>query len=135
MIVLVTGSRNPNETPNDRVFAALTHFSGTHWIERLIFGDARGVDAAALSWATYNRVGYAMFAANWTGYGAAAGPRRNQRMVDEKPDVCIFFPGGTGTGDCVRRAKAARIHCIDALDILASLDRGDVKCSIPFVLT
>jgi hypothetical protein len=42
--------------------------------------------------------------------GKAAGPIRNQRMIDEgKPDLVIAFPGGRGTADMVSRAKKAGI--------------------------
>lgn len=42
--------------------------------------------------------------------GKAAGPIRNQRMLDEgKPDLVVAFPGGRGTADMVRRAKAAGV--------------------------
>lgn len=42
----------------------------------------------------------------------AAGPRRNQKMVDLGADVCLAFPLGEskGTRDCMRRAKAAGIQ-------------------------
>lgn len=44
-------------------------------------------------------------------YCPAAGPRRNQTMVDRRPAVCLGFPmpGSRGTADCMRRAAAAGI--------------------------
>jgi len=39
----------------------------------------------------------------------AAGPIRNQEMVDSGLDLLVAFPGGRGTADMVRRAKAAGI--------------------------
>lgn len=46
-------------------------------------------------------------------YNANAGPDRNQRMIDDgKPDLVVAFPGGNGTADMVRRAKAAGIEVI-----------------------
>jgi len=53
--------------------------------------------------------------ADWTRFGRAAGPLRNQRMVDVLADVphrlVMAYPVGSsaGTMDCVRRAKAAGI--------------------------
>jgi hypothetical protein len=47
--------------------------------------------------------------AEWDMYGPSAGPRRNARMVEWKPDVVIAFPGNRGTADMVRQAKAAEI--------------------------
>jgi hypothetical protein len=51
--------------------------------------------------------------ADWAKHGKAAGPLRNQAMVDSGADVCLAFyktgAGNRGTTDCVRRAKAAGI--------------------------
>lgn len=44
----------------------------------------------------------------------AAGPRRNQEMADLGADLCIAFPGGSGTADMKKRAKAAGIEVIEA---------------------
>jgi hypothetical protein len=51
---------------------------------------------------------YMIFDADWTKHGKAAGPIRNQEMIDEA-DALAAFPGGRGTADCVRRAKAKGI--------------------------
>lgn len=76
----------------------------------IISGMARGADAFAAEWAA--RFGFPLlkFPANWDRDGKAAGPIRNQQMIDEgRPDMVIAFPGGRGTADMVRRAKAAGI--------------------------
>lgn len=50
------------------------------------------------------------FRANSRKHGRAAGPIRNQQMLDEgKPHLVVAFPGGTGTADMVRRAQAAGV--------------------------
>jgi len=55
-----------------------------------------------------------MVRAKWSKHGRAAGPIRNQEMIDEcKPDLVVAFPGGRGTADMVRRAKAAGIRVIE----------------------
>jgi hypothetical protein len=42
------------------------------------------------------------------GDGRAAGPRRNQRMLEDfRPDLVVAFPGGRGTAYMVRRAGLA----------------------------
>lgn len=42
--------------------------------------------------------------------GKAAGPIRNQRMLDDgKPDRVLAFPGGRGTANMVKLAKAAGV--------------------------
>lgn len=45
----------------------------------------------------------------------AAGPVRNQYMVDWTcPSHCVAFPGGTGTNDCVTRARKAGAEILAA---------------------
>jgi hypothetical protein len=53
--------------------------------------------------------------ANWDRYGRAAGPKRNQEMVDLGANICLAFPmpGGRGTQDCIRRARKAGIKVIE----------------------
>lgn len=52
--------------------------------------------------------------ADWTTHGKAAGPLRNQTMVDSGADICLAFyregAGNRGTADCVRRARTAGIE-------------------------
>jgi len=49
--------------------------------------------------------------ANWQKHGNAAGPIRNQEMVDLGADVVFAFPLGEsrGTNDCIQRAVKANI--------------------------
>ena len=62
--------------------------------------------------------------AEWHAHGPAAGPIRNQAMVDLGADVCLAFGElqrmkrgkmrNTGTGDCADRCRKAGIrvvHC------------------------
>lgn len=50
------------------------------------------------------------YPAQWSLHGRSAGPRRNQRMLDEgRPDLVLAFPGARGTADLVRRAQAAGV--------------------------
>lgn len=53
--------------------------------------------------------------ADWSKYGKAAGPMRNQKMLDEyKPDLVVALPGGRGTADMVSRARVAGVEVIEA---------------------
>jgi hypothetical protein len=80
----------------------------------LIHGGAPGADLLADKWAVTNWVKIEEFKADWGLHGKAAGPIRNQKMIDEgKPDVVVAFPGGRGTADMVRRARAAKIKVIE----------------------
>lgn len=73
-----------------------------------------GADCWADEWAVVNWCQIDEFPADWATHGRAAGPIRNQRMIDEgKPDLVLAFPGGRGTADMVRRARAANITTIE----------------------
>lgn len=77
-------------------------------IVEIIHGGARGADEMAARWAKLADVPVAVVKADWQRHGKAAGPLRNQEMLDRHhPDQVIAFPGGRGTADMVRRAKAA----------------------------
>lgn len=67
-----------------------------------------GAEAAALGWDVEPHD------ALWDLHGAAAGPIRNQSMVDSGADLCVAFPlpGSSGTWDCVARADEARIPVV-----------------------
>ena len=83
----------------------------------IIEGDARGADQMAGNWAKARGHTLLKYPANWRGFGQAAGPLRNQQMLDEgKPDIVVAFPGSSGTRDMVRRAKAAAIPVIQPLN-------------------
>lgn len=80
----------------------------------IIEGGAKGVDALAREWARKMSCPLETYFADWDEHGKAAGPIRNQRMIDEgKPDLVVAFPGGRGTADMVRRARAAGIEVIE----------------------
>lgn len=109
MRILVTGGRNYHE--DEVVFAALKAVRNIHHGSvTLIVGDASGADLYA------RRSGYGygwnvrVFQADWETHGKAAGPIRNQQMIDDgQPHLCFAFPGGAGTNDCVKRCRAAGI--------------------------
>jgi hypothetical protein len=73
-------------------------------------GAIVGADHLADCWAEAREVDCFKFPAKWKAYEKAAGPIRNKRMIDEgKPDLVVAFPGGRGTADMVKKAKAAGI--------------------------
>lgn len=49
--------------------------------------------------------------ADWKQYGKAAGPRRNEAMVDAGADLCVAFlrDGSTGTRQTIALARMAKI--------------------------
>lgn len=110
MRVLVCGGRDYA----DRAYLwSILDGLGPPEVSVIMSGMARGADTLAAQWAT--RFGFPLlkFPANWERDGKAAGPIRNQRMLDEgKPDVVVAFPGGRGTADMVRRAEKAGVRVI-----------------------
>ncbi len=80
----------------------------------VIQGGATGADQIAREWCGAREVPYDNFAADWNAYGKAAGPMRNQRMLDQgRPDLVLAFPGGRGTADMMRRAKTAGVRVVE----------------------
>jgi len=106
MRLLVCGGRNYSDT--EMVYSALRELHPSV----VITGGYKGADGLAYAWA-YPVVPTDVYEADWGQYGRAAGPIRNQRMLDEgKPDAVLAFPGGRGTADMIRRAEAAGVRII-----------------------
>jgi len=103
----------------DRIFLERGWYYGEpdgNWMPdvRIVHGGADGADRAADNYAVVNWTGLAEYKADWEVDGRAAGPIRNQRMLDEEhPDLVIAFPGGRGTADMVRRAKKAGVEVVE----------------------
>lgn len=112
MRVLVCGGRDYED--REEFFWHMTHsFDG--WRNcTIITGAARGADALGIDFAHTYGLKLESYPADWTKHGKAAGPIRNQQMLDDgKPDIVVAFPGGTGTADMVRRARKAGIEVIE----------------------
>lgn len=103
--VLVCGSRE--WTDRDAIYNFLAFLTRDNVV---IHGAARGADSIAAEAAGRRGAAVVAFPAEWDKHGKAAGPIRNQRMLDEgKPDVVIAFGVGRGTGDMIRRAGKAGV--------------------------
>jgi hypothetical protein len=114
MRVLVCGGRDFNDA--SLVYSTLSELQRERGpISVLIHGAATGADTLAAAWGNdyLGRSCVHHYPAEWLKHGKAAGPIRNQQMLDEgKPDIVIAFPGGRGTADMVRRAMAAGIEVL-----------------------
>ena len=76
----------------------------------MITGGASGADALAAAWTEERGVTYREYPADWAAHGRAAGPLRNQLMLErERIDLVLAFPGGRGTADMTTRAVRAGI--------------------------
>lgn len=141
MRVLVCGGRDYSDTHTMTIILVPLFLFGLNRSNQLreeaqmeddviIQGGATGADRMARDFAKANDIRCEQYDADWDNmdakpcvprkrkdgsiYNAAAGGIRNQRMLDEgKPDVVIAFPGGTGTADMVRRARAAGVGVIE----------------------
>lgn len=105
--IIVCGGRDYKDA--GRIYSAL---STLHWrtpITVLVHGGAPGADKLAADWAKAHGVKTEAHQAAWKERGPAAGPERNQRMVDAGAAGVVAFPGGKGTADCCRRAETAGI--------------------------
>lgn len=109
-VVLVTGGRDYRDKAH--VWATLDSVALYHPGFAVVQGGARGADALAKAWAiARGHPGFTVDAC-WGYYGDLAGGMRNGWMLKfMQPDFVIFFPGGTGTSDMVRRAKVAGVPC------------------------
>jgi hypothetical protein len=112
--ILVTGSRN--WTSVSRIADALDHaVDDFARMEKLVcapilvHGGCKGADLIAAEYWLGRLV--EEYPADWDTFGKAAGPIRNQQMVDLGADICLAFPmpDSRGTWDCVRRAREAGI--------------------------
>lgn len=109
LTVLVCGDRAWSDG-----FLILRTLQGIPGIARVIHGGCRGSDLLG-GWAA-RRLGIAVevFTADWAREGRAAGPRRNERMLQEgHPDLVLAFHDdlnqSLGTRDTLIRATQARI--------------------------
>lgn len=112
MRVLVCGGRDYSDKV--KLWTTLSQIHARDGIACIIHGAASGADTLAEDWAAARNVGRHRFPAQWDKQGKAAGPIRNQAMIDRGlPDIVIAFPGGAGTADMVRRAKAAGVKVME----------------------
>ena len=81
----------------------------------IVHGAAPGADSLAAEEAALRGLDVEAHPADWAAHGKAAGPIRNQRMLDAGADLVIAFPGGRGTADMVRRSSEAGIVVLTAL--------------------
>lgn len=114
MKVLVCGGR---DHVHDEAFIEQTmdRLLATHGpFERLMHGDARGVDQIAGKWARKHGILEWDFLPEWHHVEGEEAGRRNQYIIaNGAPDLVIAFSGGVGTADMIKRAKDAGIKVID----------------------
>lgn len=101
--IIVTGGRNFSD--EKLVSWVLNLFRPTYVIQ----GGAPGADELARKYALKNDIPLTTYTAAWELRGRAAGPLRNRRMVESHPNAWVIaFPGGTGTENCIKVARALK---------------------------
>lgn len=127
--LLVTGGRTYSDAV--KVYRTLDGLHARLRFTDLIQGGASGADALARDWAiTHPEIVRWECKAAWRDlshpdavirvrasdgvrYDAKAGIRRNTRMLEWKPDIVVAFPGGNGTADMVKQARAAGVAVME----------------------
>lgn len=86
-------------------------------LEKIIFGDATGVDAMAKKYCEHNSIEYKEYEAKWKQFGYAAGPIRNRMMANVGTHLIAFWDGKSrGTKNMIDEAKTRGLN-IKVIDI------------------
>ena len=119
MIAIVTGGRDYRDK------AMVEVVLGDVDPSQIWHGGARGADTFAADYAETWGIHTSVCDADWKTHGRAAGPIRNQQMIDAAVQLrdrfggeflVIAFPGGRGTADCVKRARAAGLNVLEVTE-------------------
>jgi len=109
MRILIAGGRDFSDY--DMIYNELRDYS--EGVKTVISGGARGADTLGERWAFDHKAEVEEYPALWEEYGRAAGPIRNQVMLDVGiPDLVVVFPGGEGSKDMVRKARKAGVQTL-----------------------
>ena len=122
MKIIVCGGRD--FTDYAFIFRALNRLHAKRPITHVIEGGQRtrdphtreiigGADYWGMRWAKRNGIPFETVKANWDRDGKAAGPIRNNKMAEMKPDLVVAFKGGTGTASMIEITKRAGIEVME----------------------
>jgi YspA, cpYpsA-related SLOG family len=113
--VLICGDRNWTSEVKirDALLALLAEADVARGEVIVVEGEARGADKIGAHVARTLGIEVEEYPANWDKFGRAAGPIRNQQMLDSGLDHAIachsFLENSKGTADMVRRLDKAGI--------------------------
>jgi len=106
MKTIVAGSRNI--TDYEKVHKAI--YESPWVITEVVSGGARGVDKLGEQAAEAFGIPVKVFPADWATHGRAAGPIRNQQMLEYSEALIAIWDGDSrGTADMIRRSQKAGI--------------------------
>lgn len=109
MRIIVCGGRDYDDAETVTAVIMALHPD----VVTIVHGDAPGADSLARMVGTGLGFEVEHHPADWKRHGKAAGPIRNQQMLDAGADLVIAFPGGRGTADMVKRAKGAGVPVLE----------------------
>lgn len=149
MIAIFCGSREwTDKAAVKRVMERLKQ--SPHQLDTVIHGAQRGADTIAGQVAEELGLGVIPVPAEWDAYGRAAGPKRNDRMLDmllkgaltyNQPVHCVGFHHdsrlGVGTRDMVRKCLKERVRCSVYLTPTPTMMRSSGEfvcrtCKLPY---
>lgn len=108
--VIVCGGRNYLD--REKVYHTLDLIHKRKPISWIVHGGARGADSIASEWAKEREIPEIVYLPEWGKYGNSAGPVRNGKMAEDGADLCVAFPGGSGTQDMISKASIRGIEVI-----------------------
>lgn len=111
MKILVCGGRDYSD--QKAVFSVLNVLRSVHGALTIIEGGQTGADRLARRWAHEHKAGLVTVEAEWDRLGRRAGPIRNAEMLKLEPDAVVAFPGGRGTENMKRQARAAGVEVVE----------------------
>ena len=113
--LLICGDRNwvSESKIRDAVLEVLADYGVTRGEVVVVEGEARGADRIGAHVARTLSIEVDAYPADWKQYGRAAGPIRNQQMLDSGVDHAIAchanLAESKGTADMVRRLEKAGV--------------------------
>ena len=112
-LLWVAGGRDYSHV--QKIRERLRPYADAGWV--LITGAQRGVDLTAETMWRDWQCSYMGIPAKWGLAGRGAGPKRNIIIAryKPKPELLIHFPGGVGTANAVKVAKAEGIETLSGI--------------------
>lgn len=110
MKLIIAGGRDFNDydlirNEADKFISELEPSSVT-----IVSGGAKGVDALGEKYARGNNFKIEIFKADWSKYGRAAGPKRNELMAQYASHLLAFWNGESkGTKSMISLAKREKL--------------------------
>ena len=115
MRVIIAGTRTiPDEIGDELVEIAARIARLRGWeITEVVWGKARGIDAAGKRWADRKGVPTKPFPADWNGpLGRGAGLARNAEMARYGEALIAITTGSPGTRNMIQKARARKLPMI-----------------------